>query len=167
MFRNVVWSETAESCLNKTANNDAYGVDTMGQDPFNQFKKAGVLNPSSQKSLRWKIPLSKSLHRKIPPAKSLHRKIPLSKIFLGKMPTSKIPLKLKSQLMNFKWFLLIYLVIIMSHAPLLLQFYIFFPWPFILTNLIIMSAPLLRFWPYWFWSHLISPLNNAKELMSK
>ena len=27
MFRNVVWSETAESCLNKTTNNDAYGAD--------------------------------------------------------------------------------------------------------------------------------------------
>ena len=37
MFRNVVWSETAESCLNKTTNNDAYGADTMGQEPFNQF----------------------------------------------------------------------------------------------------------------------------------
>ena len=35
MFRNVVWSETAESCLNKTTNNDAYGADTMGQEPFN------------------------------------------------------------------------------------------------------------------------------------
>ena len=70
---------------------------------------AGVLNPSRQKSLRWKIPPSKSLHRKIPPAKSLRRKIPLSKIFLGKIPTSKIPLKIKSLLMNFKWFLLIYI----------------------------------------------------------
>ena len=79
-------------------------------------KTAGVLNPSSQKSLCWKIPLSKSLHRKIPPAKSLHRKIPLSKIFLGKIPTSKIPLKIRSLLMNFKCFLLI--MIMMSNAPL-------------------------------------------------
>ena len=70
---------------------------------------AGVLNPSRQKSLRWKIPPSKSLHRKIPPAKSLRRKIPLSKIFLGKIPIRKIPLKIKSLLMNFKWFLLIYI----------------------------------------------------------
>ena len=71
--------------------------------------QAGVLNPSSRKSLCWKIPLLKSLHREIPPAKSLCRKIPLSKIFLGKIPTSKIPLKIKSLLMNFKWFLLIYI----------------------------------------------------------
>ena len=34
MFRNVVWSETAESCLNKTTNNDAYGADTMGPEPL-------------------------------------------------------------------------------------------------------------------------------------
>jgi hypothetical protein len=30
---------------------------------------AGVINPSSQKSLLRKIPLAKSLHRKIPPSK--------------------------------------------------------------------------------------------------
>ena len=34
MFRNVVWSETAESCLNKTTNNDAYGAGTMGPEPL-------------------------------------------------------------------------------------------------------------------------------------
>ena len=51
----------------------------------------------------------------------------------------------------------IYLVIMMSHAPLLLQFYIFLPWSFVLINLIIMTALLLRFWSYLFWSHLISP----------
>ena len=59
------------------------------------LQMAGVLNPSRQKSLRWKIPPSKSLHRKIPPAKSLCKKIPLSKIFLSKIPIRKMPLKIK------------------------------------------------------------------------
>ena len=40
MFRNVVWSETAESCLNKTTNNDAYGVDQCMTEAI--FLKLGL-----------------------------------------------------------------------------------------------------------------------------
>ena len=73
---------------------------------------AGVLNPSRQKSLRWKIPPSKSLHRKIPPAKFLRRQQEntsqqnISKQNTYQKNTSK---NKKNLLMNFKWFLLIYI----------------------------------------------------------
>ena len=51
MFRNVVWSETAESCLNKTTNNDAYGADTLYQSLYQFVFKKEVKHRFSRKQL--------------------------------------------------------------------------------------------------------------------
>ena len=50
MFRNVVWSETAESCLNKTTNNDAYGADHGLRTPGEEiaFTARPKINSQSQ-----------------------------------------------------------------------------------------------------------------------
>ena len=114
-----------------------------------QYYTAGVINPSSQKSLLRKIPLAKSLHRKIPPSNippqenTSHQNISRQNTYKQNISNDKKP-----TLNGFCWH------IFNEKALLLSQICIFHPWSFILINLIIMTTSLLQFWPYWSYQNL-------------